>query len=95
VASLSEPFGRLTFVAASTWRTSSSAIPYLLSAEGLSSTRTDGNELPPTMTCPTPRTCASFCCRMLDAMSYICPRLFVGDVRAMMMIGASAGFTLR
>jgi len=32
---------------------------------------------------------------MLDAMSYICPRLFVGDVRAMMMIGASAGFTLR
>ena len=42
---------------------------------GLSSTRTAGNELPPTVTWPTPCTCDSFCARMVEAASYICPRV--------------------
>ena len=36
---------------------------------GLSSTRTAGSELPPTSTSPTPSTCDSFCCSMLEAAS--------------------------
>ena len=62
---------------------------------GLSSTRTAGSELPPTVTWPTPRTCESFCATMVDAASYICPRLMVSEVSVITMIGASAGFTLR
>ena len=45
------------------------------SARGFSSTRTAGLAPPPTITCPTPSTCASFCARMESAASYIC-----GDV---------------
>jgi hypothetical protein len=82
-------------VAASTPRTSSSPIPYRLSASGFTSTRTAGNAPPPTITCPTPGTCESFCCRMLDAASYIRPRPSVVEVNARMRIGASAGLTLR
>ena len=76
-------------------RTSSTPMPYLLSAVGLSSTRTAGSELPPTVTCPTPSTCDSFCARIVDAASYIWPCVIVSDVSARIMIGASAGFTLR
>ena len=32
---------------------------------------------------------------IVDAESYICPWVIVPDVRARIMIGASAGFTLR
>jgi hypothetical protein len=87
--------GRLTFVSASTRRTSSRPIPYFESAVGFSSTRTAGRELPPTITWPTPSTWASFCWRIVDATSYICPRLKVSEVSPRIMIGASAGLTFR
>lgn len=44
---------------------------------------------------PTPSTCESFCASTVDAASYICPRVSALDVSARIMIGASAGFTLR
>ncbi len=70
-------------------------MPYLFSAAGLSSTRTPGSALPPTITWPTPRTCASFWAMMVDAASYIWPLLSTSEVRASMKMGESAGFTLR
>ncbi len=63
------PLGRLTLALASTARTSSSPIPYRARALGLSSTRTAGSELPPTNTWPTFSIWASFCCRIVEAMS--------------------------
>jgi len=79
-------------------RTVSSAMPYWLSAVGFSSTRTPGSELPPTMTWPTPGSWDSFCCRMLEAASYICPRLSVSDVSetisGSLVGGGATGFTL-
>jgi hypothetical protein len=89
------PFGRLAFAAAMAARTSSTPMPYLLRAAGLSSTRTAGSELPPTCTCPTPSSCDSFWARMVDAASYIWPCVMVADVSARIMMGASAGLTLR
>ena len=89
------PLGRLTLVAASTARTSSRPSPYLYSAAGFSSTRTAGSEPPPAMTWPTPSIWESFCTRMLEAASYIWPRLSVLEVSARISTGASAGFTLR
>jgi hypothetical protein len=50
-------------------RTSSSAIPYWASAWGCSSTRTAGSDPPPTVTSPTPLTCATFCLSTVDEMS--------------------------
>ena len=47
------------------------------------------------MTWPTPSICESFCARIEDAASYISPVVLVFDVSARIMIGASAGFTLR
>ena len=91
----SAPFGRLALAAASAVRTSSRPTPYLDRASGLSSTRTAGSELPPTVTWPTPSICESFCARIVDAASYIWPCVFVSDVSVRIMIGASAGFTLR
>jgi len=70
-------------------------MPYLFSVVGFNSIRTPGSELPPTTTWPTPLICASFCAMMVDAASYIWPRVSVEDVRASMKIGESAGFTLR
>jgi hypothetical protein len=66
-----------------------------LSTVGLSSTRTAGSAEPATVTCPMPLTCDSFCARMVDAASYICARVSVSEVSATIMIGASAGLTLR
>ena len=57
---------------------------------GLSSTRTPGSELPPTNT-----SCASFCCRIVEATSYMRPVSTTVEVRARIMMGASAGLTLR
>src|ERR1039458_10558741 len=54
------PLGVLAFAAASTPRTCSRPMPYLLRTRGSSSTLTVGSELPPTITCPTPLICASF-----------------------------------
>ena len=70
-------------------------MPYLLSAVGFSSTRTAGSELPPTLTWPTPSTWDSFWARMVEAASYIWPRVMLFEVSARIMIGASAGFTFR
>ncbi len=87
--------GRLALAAAIAARTSSSPTPYLLSACGFSSTRTAGSELPPTLTWPTPSICESFCAMMVDAASYIWPCVIVSEVSVRIMIGASAGLTLR
>ena len=95
VPSPSWPLGRFWVVAARALRTVSSAMPYWLSAVGFISARTPGSELPPTITWPTPGSWESFCCRMLEAASYIWPRPSVSEVRATIMIGASAGLTLR
>src|SRR5580692_8739719 len=89
------PLGTLAFAAPSTLRTCSMPMPYLLSAGGSSSIRTLGSELPPTVTCPTPLTCASFCAMIVEAASYIWPLVRIGEVRASMKIGESAGFTFR
>ena len=70
-------------------------MPYLCTAVGFSSTRTAGSEPPPTKTVPTPSTWESFCCRMVEAASYILARSAVSEVRARIRIGASAGLTLR
>ncbi len=89
------PFGRLALVATIAVRTSSSPMPYLYSVAGLSSTRTAGSEDPPTVTCPMPLSCASFCARIVEAASYIWPCVRDSEVSDRIMIGASAGFTLR
>ncbi|TWG86305.1 hypothetical protein L602_002100000940 [Cupriavidus gilardii J11] len=89
------PNGRLALVALIALRTSDSAMPYLFSAVGFSETRTAGSEAPPMLTWPTPSICDSFCARMVDAASYSWPRVMVGEVSAMIMIGASDGLTLR
>jgi hypothetical protein len=47
------------------------------------------------VTCPTPRTCESFCATTVEAQSYIWPRGSVSEVSVSTMIGASAGLTLR
>ena len=64
-------------------------------AVGFSSMRTAGSELPPTVTCPTPLTCDSFCAMIVEAASYIWPLVRTGEVSASMKIGESAGFTFR
>src|SRR5579862_9412036 len=89
------PFGTLALALDKTDRTSSSPIPYLFRTAGSSSTRTPVRELPPTTTCPTPFTCESFCARIEDAASYICPLDNTGEVRVSMKMGASAGLDLR
>jgi len=95
VPSATSPFGRFALAAASADRTSFSPMPWFVSTAGSSSTRTPGSELPPTTTCPTPSTCASFCCRIDDATSYIRLVSRVSDVSARMRTGASAGLTFR
>src|SRR5262249_41571737 len=56
---------------------------------------TSGSAPTPTATCPTPSASESFCCRIDEAASYICPRSTVSEVRARIITGASAGFTFR
>ena len=76
-------------------RTSSRPSPALLSWVGLTSTRTPGSALPPTITWPTPSICESFCARIEEAASYICPRGRVARGQApRIRIGASAGIDL-
>ena len=87
--------GRFAFVEVIAVRTSSKPMESLLRTVGLSSTRTAGSEPPPTVTWPTPFSCEMRCARLVDAMSYIWPRVKRSDVIARIMIGASAGFTLR
>ena len=87
------PLGVLAFALANTLRTCSNPMPYLFNACGFSSIRTLGNALPPTVTWPTPLTCANFCAMIVDAASYIWPLVRMGDVNASMKIGESAGFT--
>ena len=70
-------------------------MPARVIAPGLSATRTAGSELPPTLTWPTPFTWAIFCASRVEAASYIWPRVIVSEVSERIMIGASAGFTLR
>ena len=63
------PFGLWALALESDARTSSSPMPYLNSADGLSSTRTAGSELPPTVTSPIPSTWDSFCDSTVEAAS--------------------------
>ena len=89
------PLGVLALALLSTVRTCSRPMPYLFRAGGFSSMRTLGSELPPTITWPTPLTCASFCAMIVEAASYIWPLVRTGEVSASMKIGESAGFTFR
>ena len=70
-------------------------MPSRFIAGGSSSTRTAGSEAPPTVTWPIPSSCEIFCARMVEAASYIWPRDIDAEVSDRMMMGASAGFTLR
>ena len=76
-------------------RTCSSETPLAASRTGSSDTRTAGSAPPLTVACPTPSTCESFCASTVEAASYICPRVSALDVSAKIMMGESAGFTLR
>ena len=87
--------GVLALAVASAVRTCSRPMPYLFTASGFSSTRTDGSALPPTITCPTPLICDSFCAMMVEAASYICALSSTLEVSATIKMGESAGFTLR
>ncbi len=78
-----------------TRRTSSSAMPYCDRAFGCSSTRTAGSEPPPTVTSPTPVTCATFCASTVEARSYSWLVVRVFEVSARIMIGACDGLILR
>ena len=89
------PLGVLALAPLNVVRTCSRPMPYLFRAGGFSSTRTAGSELPPTVTCPTPLTWASFWAMMVEAASYIWPLVRTGEVRASMKMGESAGFTFR
>ena len=90
-----EPLGRFVLAAASVVRTSSMDRPVRLRAIGLTSTRTAGRAPPPTLTCPTPGTWDSLCCRIEEPMSYMRARSTTSEVSESSMIGASAGFDLR
>src|SRR5206468_5750667 len=68
-ASDSCPLGRSALAFESAARTWSRPMPNLLSTVGFASTRTAGRALPPTLTCPTPSTWASFCARIESAAS--------------------------
>ena len=57
--------------------------------------RTAGKAPPPTLTWPTPSTWDRRWASTVDAASYIWPRVSVSEVSATIMMGASAGFTLR
>ena len=87
------PLGLFELALASALRTCSRPMLYLLSVVGFTSTRTPGSELPPTVTCPTPSICDSFCARTVEATSYIRPLESVSEVSAMISTGASDGFT--
>ena len=89
------PLGRFAFAAVTAVRTSSRLIPYLFNAVGFNSMRTAGSALPLTVTWPIPWIWESFWASMVDAASYMRPRSRVSDVSASIMIGASAGLTLR
>ena len=65
------PLGTFALDWLRTPRTSSRPMPYLFSVIGFNSMRTLGSVLPPTITCPTPLTCDSFCAMIVDAASYM------------------------
>src|ERR1700681_146425 len=89
------PLGVLALAPLNTVRTCSKPMPYLFRAVGINSTRTLGSELPPTITCPTPLTWASFCAMIVEAASYIWPRVRTDELSASIKMGESAGFTFR
>src|SRR4051812_4020994 len=89
------PLGRSRLAPLIERRTSSSAMPYCISAYGSSSTRTAGSEPPPTVTSPTPVTWATFCASTVEARSYISLVVRVAEVSARIMIGACDGLILR
>src|SRR5580704_1895887 len=89
------PFGRFVFAFPSTARTSSRLSPKLFRSVGFTSTRTAGDEPPPTKTCPTPLIWDTFCWRIVDAASYMSPTVMVGEVSPNCRMGGSAGLFLR
>ena len=50
---------------------------------------------PPAFACPTPWICEIFCSITVEATSYILSGPYTSEVRPIIMIGESAGFTLR
>ena len=94
--SSTRPLGRLALAAASALRTSSNADAVRVERRGVEldahrRQRAAADRSPG----PTPRTCDSFCASMVEAASYIWPRVMRVGGERMIMIGASAGFTLR
>src|ERR1700680_764645 len=94
-ASLNSPLGVLAFAWLRAVRTESRPTPSLFSSMGLTSARTAGFAPPPTKTCPTPSTCASFWARIESAALYISDSGTVSEVSAKIKMGASAGLDLR
>src|SRR3954447_18901993 len=89
------PFGRLAFATERAVRTASRPTFSLLRSRGFASTRTAGRELPPTKTWPMPLIWEIFWASTESATSYIWGWVWTSEVRARIMIGASAGLTLR
>src|ERR1700683_5030376 len=89
------PLASFAVCAAIALRTFSSPSPYAKSWVGLMLMRTAGAELPPTDTWPTPVICDSLCSKIVEAASYMAGGGSLSGVSAEIMIGASAGFTLR
>ena len=90
-----DPLGRFAFCLPTAVTIWSMPTPRLFIIIGLASMRTAGGEAPPTNTCPTPSTWASFCDRMESQTSYSRSAVSESDCNARIRIGASAGFTLR
>jgi hypothetical protein len=88
------PLAALTLALASAVRRSSRLMPYAASALGLARTRTAGRCPPLMLTRPTPGSCEIFCARRVSARSSTAMSGKVREVRARVMIGVSAGFTL-
>ena len=89
------PFGMSTFDWASAFRTSSRLMPAVASAPGCICTRTADLAAPLIVTWLTPFTWLSFWPMMESPRSYTSVAGIWSETIAMIMMGASAGFTLR
>ena len=67
---------------------------YDASARGFAWMRTAGRCPPAMLTSPTPGSCDTFCAMRVSTRSCTRGSGIVADITAMLMIGASAGFTL-
>ncbi len=89
------PLGWLALAAAMAERTSARLRPRCASSPGLICTRTAGRWPPARLTMPTPGICASFWAMRVSTRSCTCGSGRLAEVTARVMIGVSAGLTLR